>query len=150
MKQATPFGRRSSGFTLVELMIATSISGVLASVAYPSFSGTLQKVRRSEALVATMQVQQAQERWRSGSSRYGSLAEIGVASAAPGRNYLLSVSATSATGYVATAQATGFQAGDRLCRYMRLSVDGGNTVYSSGETEAAGNAAPANRQCWNL
>ena len=120
MKLALPPRRRCTGFTLIELMIATSISGVLASVAYPSFSGTLQKVRRSEALVAAMQIQQAQERWRSGSSRYGTLAEVGVASVAPGRNYLLSVSAPSATGYVALAQATGFQAGDRLCRYMKL------------------------------
>jgi prepilin-type N-terminal cleavage/methylation domain-containing protein len=35
--------RHSAGFTLIELMIATSISGVLASVAYPCFSGALQK-----------------------------------------------------------------------------------------------------------
>ena len=142
--------RRSAGFTLIEVMVATSISGLLASVAYPSFSGVLQKVRRSEALVAAMQIQQAQERWRAGSNRYGTLAEVGVGSVAPGRNYLLSVSAPSATGYVALAQATGFQAGDRLCRYMKLSVDGGNTVYSSGETEAATNNTQGNRQCWNL
>jgi len=141
--------RRSAGFTLIELMIATSISGVLASVAYPSFSGTLHKIRRSEALVAMMQVQQAQERWRSGSSQYGTLAEVGVASLAPGRNYLLSVSEPSATGYVAIAQATGVQAGDRACRYLKLSIASGNLAYSSGETEAAANNAQGNRQCWN-
>lgn len=150
MKNALSLRRRNAGFTLVEVMIATAVSGLLASVAYPSFSGTLQKVRRSEALVAAMQIQQAQERWRSGSNRYGTLAEVGVASVALGRNYLLSVSEPNATGYVALAQATGFQAGDRMCRYMKLSVDGGNAVYSSGETEATANDAQGNRQCWNL
>ena len=63
-----------AGFTLIELMIATSVSGVLSSIAYPSFSGALQKVRRTDALVAMMQVQQAQERWRANNSRYGTLA----------------------------------------------------------------------------
>jgi type IV pilus assembly protein PilE len=149
MKRFQTVRRQSAGFTLVELMIATSVAGVLASVAYPSFSGTLQKVRRSEALVATIQLQQAQERWRSANSRYGTLAEVGVASTAPGRNYVLSVSEPSANGYVALAQATGFQAGDRPCRYMKLSVEAGNTVYSSGETEATTNDAQGNRQCWN-
>ena len=139
----------SAGFTLIELMIATSISGVLASVAYPSFSGALQKMRRTEALVAMIQVQQAQERWRSASSRYGTLAEVGVASAVPGRNYLLSVAEPAATGYVAIAQATGAQAADRQCRYMKLSVESGNLTYESGDTEAAANNAQQNRQCWN-
>ncbi len=149
MKSSAATRRRAAGFTLVEVMVATSISGVLASLAYPSFSGAVQKVRRSEALVAMVQLQQAEERWRSASSRYGTLAEVGEVSIAPGRHYLLSVAEPSANGYVAIAAATGSQAGDRLCRYMKMSVDGGNAIYSSGETEATANDAQGNRQCWN-
>jgi type IV pilus assembly protein PilE len=142
--------RRAAGFTLVELMIAVSISGVLASVAYPSFSSVLQKVRRTEAMVAMLQLQQAQERWRSNSHRYGTLAEVGVASAVPGRNYLLSVADPSVTGYMATAEATGAQARDRACRYLLVAIESGNVSYRSGETAAAANNEPANRKCWNL
>jgi len=142
--------RRSAGFTLVELMIATSISGVLASVAYPSFSGALRKIHRTEAMIAMLQLQQAQERWRSASSRYGSLAEIGVAEVAPGRNYLLSVTAPSPSGYMASAVAVGAQAGDRGCRYMKISVESGNLAYSSGDSESTANNEQANRRCWNL
>jgi type IV pilus assembly protein PilE len=142
--------RRTAGFTLVELMIATSISGVLASIAYPSFSGALQRVRRTEAMVAMLQLQQAQERWRSASRRYGTLAEVGVGSVVPGRNYVLSVADPSSTGYVATAQATGAQARDRACRYLLLGIEGGNTSYRSGETAAASNDEQVNRKCWNL
>ena len=140
---------RQCGFTLIELMIATSVSGVLASVAYPSFSGALHKVHRTEALVAVIQLQQAQERWRSGNSQYGSLVEVGVPSVAPGRNYLLSVARQSATGYEVLAVATGTQATDRSCRYLKFAIDAGNAAYSSGDTEAVANNAQANRQCWN-
>ena len=141
--------RHAAGFTLVEVMIATAISGVLASVAYPSFSGAMHKVKRCEALAALMQLEQAEERWRSDNSRYGSLNEVGVASVAPGRNYLLSVADPSATGYVAAAQATGTQAGDRKCQYLRLTFQSGDLATASGETESADNDAQANRQCWN-
>lgn len=142
--------RRSAGFTLVELMIATSVSGVLASVAYPSFSSALHKMRRTDALVAMVQLQHAEERWRSGSSRYGTLAEVGMAARSPGGHYVLSVDEPQAHGFAAVAQATGAQASDRACRFLRLAVEAGNTVYSSGETEAAANQAQVNRQCWRL
>ena len=142
--------RRSAGFTLLEVMIATSVSGVLASVAYPSVSAALHKARRSEALVAMTQVQLAQERWRSGSGRYASLAELGLPATAMGGHYQLAVADPAPQGYVAIAQATGAQAGDRQCRHMKLVVDGASLVYSSGETDATTNNATANRQCWNL
>jgi type IV pilus assembly protein PilE len=142
--------RRIAGFTLLEVTIATAVSGVLASIAYPSVSGVLLKARRSEALVAMMQMQQAEERWRSGSRRYGSLAEIGFAATAPGGHYSLAVTDPAANGYVVLAQAIGSQAGDRPCRYMKLVVDGAFLTTSSGDTEATANTAAANRQCWNL
>jgi type IV pilus assembly protein PilE len=150
MRSLRRIRRHASGFTLIEAMIAAAISGVLASVAYPSFSAALQKVRRSEAMAAMLQLQQAQERWRSASHRYGTLAEVGVASAVPGRNYVLSVSDPSATGYVATAEATGAQARDRACRYLLLGIESGNVSYRSGDTSAAVNGEQENRKCWNL
>ena len=146
----TPGRRHRTGFTLVEMAIATAVSGVLASVAYPSVSAALHKARRSEALVAMMQLQQAQERWRSGNSRYASLAELALPANAPGGHYRIEVADPTAQGYVALAQATGTQAGDRACRFMKLTVDGAALVYRSGDSESTSNGAQANRQCWNL
>ncbi len=142
--------RRQAGFTLIELMIATSVSGVLASVAYPSYSGAMQKVRRTEALVSMIQLQQAEERWRTNNGRYGSLEEIGVPGVVAGRSYRLEVGAASARGYQATAVATGAQARDAACRYMVLVADDGDVAYRSGPTDAADNPATVNRKCWNL
>lgn len=147
---SVPSRRRQAGFTLVELMIATSVSGILASVAYPSYSGAMHKMRRMEALVAMIQLEQAEERWRSGNGRYGTLEEISVADVTAGRSYRLSIDAPSAHGYEATAVATGAQASDASCRFMVLVVDAGNVTYRSGSTDAADNAAQINRKCWNL
>ena len=101
-------------------------------------------------MVAMLQLQQAQERWRSGSNHYGTLAEVGVASAVPGGNYLLSLSDLTATGYRAIAQGKGAQAHDSACRYLILAFESGNLSYHSGETEAAANGEQANRKCWNV
>lgn len=142
--------RRHAGFTLVEMAIATAVSGLIASVAYPSVSAALHKARRSEAMVAMMQLQHAQERWRSGNSRYASLSELGLATQVPGGHYRIEVADPRPEGYVAQAQATGAQAGDRACRYLVLVVDGAAVSYRSGDSQAASNDATVNRQCWNL
>jgi type IV pilus assembly protein PilE len=142
--------RRSAGFTLIEAMIATSISGIVASLAYPSVSAAVHKARRSEALVAMAQVQLAQERWRSNSSRYATLAELGLPDKAPGGHYRIVVADATPAGYAAIAQATAAQAADRACRYLKLALDAGTVVYSSGDNEATTNDAATNRQCWKL
>lgn len=144
---SSAFRRPSAGFTLVEMLVATSISGVLASVAYPSYVGTVQKMRRTEALVALMQVQQAEERFRSNASRYGTLAEVGGVVTAG--HYALSIDAAGADGYTVVAMATGTQTGDRACRVMKVAVDGAISTTASGPTDAADNGAEANRRCWN-
>ena len=56
--------RRARGFTLIETMVTVAIAGVLSSVAYPSLEGQVLRARRTDALVALMQAQLAQERFR--------------------------------------------------------------------------------------
>jgi len=41
--------QRSRGFTLIEVMIAVAIIGVLVAVAYPSYLGQVRKANRSSA-----------------------------------------------------------------------------------------------------
>ena len=41
--------QRQTGFTLIELLVAISIVGILGSLALPSFTGTLDKTRSSNA-----------------------------------------------------------------------------------------------------
>jgi type IV pilus assembly protein PilE len=143
---ARPNGR---GFTLVELMLVVAVAGILSSVAYPSFMAQLQKIRRSDALVSLLQLQAAQERWRSNNLSYASLAEIAIGATSTAGHYALQVTAHFETGYEALATAQGAQANDTQCRHLRLRVEGGNLVQSSGPDAATSNPVPVNRQCWS-
>lgn len=140
--------RRERGFTLVEMMIAVAVAGVLSSIALPSFQGVLHQARRSEALVALMQVQAAQERWRANHRAYGTLAEIGVAPTTPGGHFTLSVANLGEDGYDVLATATGGQARDRNCRVLRLRLDGATVSRASGPDALVANTTAKNRRCW--
>ena len=51
------------GFSLIELMIAVAIVGILASVAYPSYVEQIAKGKRNECRSGALQVMQQQERY---------------------------------------------------------------------------------------
>ena len=139
---------RAMGFSLPELVLGLTIVGILSSIAYPAFSSTLASVRRSDALVALMNLQTQQERYRANHEAYGDLAQLGVAGVTPSGHYELTLEAASSTGYSVRAAATGAQRNDSACRHLRLTVDGLNLTYASGETDATANTAALNRRCW--
>ena len=49
MKSNTRQFAREQGFSLIELMIAVAITGILASIAYPSYKEQIARGRRSQA-----------------------------------------------------------------------------------------------------
>ena len=51
------------GFSLIELMIAVAIVGILAAVAYPSYVDQIAKGNRNECRSGALQVMQQQERY---------------------------------------------------------------------------------------
>ena len=127
--------RRQAGFTIIELLIAVAIVGILTMVAYPSYQDSVRKSRRSDGVAASLAVQVAQERFR-GSCRFyaqnlGSSdvcgANAGASTAAAGTTsnegyYTLSIEASSATGnaYTIVATPTGSQADDTACSPMKI------------------------------
>jgi type IV pilus assembly protein PilE len=144
-----PAPSRTRGFTLIESMVAVAVAGVLGTVAWPSLEGHLQRARRVDGLLALMQAQLAQERFRANNLRYGSLAEIGVAASSPGGHYALVVETADDAGFAVRAEAHGRQARDAACRVLRLAGSGATPTLASGGTAAAANGDDANRRCWN-
>jgi type IV pilus assembly protein PilE len=138
------------GFTLVETMIVIVIAGVLAALAYPSFVAQVQQTRRADALTALVQIESAQARFRSNGSRYGTLAEIGVASTSAAGHYLLQATDNTADGFSVLAIAAGAQTHDVACRYIELDVAGATTTYRSGPDTSVANRDSDNQKCWSL
>lgn len=143
------FGRRQlAGFTLVETMVTVAIAGVLSSIALPGFQAQLQKARRAEVLVSIAQIQLSEERYRANATSYAALADIGAPAASPSGYYGLQATRFDANGYEVLATATGVQARDTACAYMRFSSVGLNPVYAPGPTASTANPADVNRRCW--
>lgn len=55
--------RKYSGFTLIEVMITVVIVGILASIAYPSYTKFVGKGARADALAGLMNVANRQEQY---------------------------------------------------------------------------------------
>ncbi len=58
------------GFSLIELMIAVAIVGILAAVAYPAYTDSVRKGKRAEARAALMDLLQQQERYMTQMNTY--------------------------------------------------------------------------------
>ncbi|MAL96082.1 MAG: prepilin-type cleavage/methylation domain-containing protein [Haliea sp.] len=69
LRALTP-GGRDAGFTLIEVMIVVVIVGILLMVALPSYQGSLQKGRRSDAISALLDAANRQEQYLLDQGRY--------------------------------------------------------------------------------
>lgn len=52
-----------TGFTLIELMIVVAVVGILAAIAYPSYTDSILKGKRAQARTALAELMQQQERF---------------------------------------------------------------------------------------
>lgn len=128
--------RLQTGFTLIELLIVLVIVGVLAGIAYPSYSAYLKRSARADAKAELLRMQLAVEKQR--------LVRIGAAPALPSnwsaaasvaKNYQLTLQPQGGQDYTLTAKALAGsnqlqdeQAGT-ACSSLSLIVRGLQTSY---------------------
>jgi type IV pilus assembly protein PilE len=65
MKQA-----QQNGFTLIELMVVVAIIGIIAAIAYPSYTESMMKSRRADAEGSLLSLANAMERYYTVSNTY--------------------------------------------------------------------------------
>ncbi len=67
---------KSRGFTLIELMIAVAIIGILASVAYPSYTRYIIKANRSAAQAQMLDIANRQQQFLLANRAYAKKADL--------------------------------------------------------------------------
>ncbi|MGB5729381.1 MAG: type IV pilin protein, partial [Thiogranum sp.] len=105
-------GKNTSGFTLIELVIAIAIVGILASIAYPSYVNQMRQTRRADCEAGLMQMASAMERDFSRNNTYRDIrgAPVNFGNQCPidggTRTYNLTIASTPTT-YVLSAAPVG-------------------------------------------
>ncbi len=62
--------KKSTGFTLIELMIVVAIIGIIAAIAYPSYQDQVRKSKRTDGHTKIMDAMARQERFFSENNTY--------------------------------------------------------------------------------
>ncbi|WP_125716488.1 type IV pilin protein [Pseudoalteromonas rubra] len=97
------------GFTLVEMMITIAILGILASIAYPSYSEYVRRAARAEAAATLLDAANKQEQYFVDNRQYAStLAELGLPTTTENDYFSLQIAlGDDLNSFVVTATATG-------------------------------------------
>ena len=137
---------------MIELLITIVVLGVIVSIAFPSYQGSIRKGRRADAFSALTAIQQTQERWRGNNASYGSLSNLisvnsAISGNSTGNHYALSVVGVTASAYEARATAQGSQANDANCKVLAVKIAVGNITYGAGTDSASLNWSDPDR-CW--
>ena len=130
---------KMKGFTLIEMMIAVGIVGILVAIAYPSYTDHIIKSARSEAMAALLDVANRQEQFFADNHTYtATYSSLGLSSTSTeGGVYTLSIALTSGgDGFTVTATPADYPATkDTDCTTLstnetgaRLSTGGGSTT----------------------
>lgn len=133
MRFKTPLraSRRTAGVTLIELMIAVAIVGIIAAVAYPSYQRYVARTHRNAAAACLSQYAQFMERFYTTNLTYTDAeATMGCATENDmNRHYTFAVAVSEdGRSYVARATPQGSQATlDAECGELTLNQTGART-----------------------
>jgi type IV pilus assembly protein PilE len=143
--------RRSSGFSLIELMIVVTIAAILAVIAIPTYNSQVRKSRRTEAKTAIMDLAAREERYFATQNVYSSSAsalQYGAGANWPvstGNYYVISSvvvnqpTATTPGTYVlqVTVPAGSPQLQDTSCQTFQVTQTGAQTSLNSSGTDSS-------------
>ncbi len=130
------YSKKNTGFTLIELMIVVAVVGILAAIAYPSYTEYAIRTRRAVAAACLGQMSQAMERTMTTSLTYtpGGVATVpvlGCVSDVTGfYTFAFSTANTNAAKYQIDAAPAGSQVADTLCDTLSITEKGEKKISS--------------------
>lgn len=137
---------RSGGFTLIEIIIAVAILGIVVAFAIPSYSSYVTRSKRVDAHIALREAAQIMERCRTENFTYvGCDTAAGAITASPDNYYSLAYSNVTATTFTVTASpnTSKSQANDTDCQ--RMTID--QTGFTDSRATSTSTTSTANI-CW--
>ncbi len=140
--------KSQQAFTLIELMIVVAIVGIIASIAYPSYTEMVEKSRRADAKGALLGFANAMERYFTENNSYCGAGTTDQGTCLSGSGaptifqttspidggtafYNLTINTTvTSTSYTLTATRTGAQANDE-CGNLTIAQTGQRGISSA-------------------
>ncbi|SES72198.1 type IV pilin protein [Thalassotalea agarivorans] len=124
-----------SGFTLIELMIAVAIVGILASIAYPTYTDHVTRSNRTEGHRELVRIANLQEQHFIDNKSYTTdLKKLGL-NASPfiteNSHYSISAAVNGAT-FTLTAVPQGSQASRDACKNLSITHTGRKSASGTG------------------
>lgn len=122
------------GFTLIELMIAIAIVGILVAVAVPAYQDSVRKARRGQAKADLVEIAQLAERFRTVNNTYVGFALPTGMNVSPRQGtayYNIAIANQTVNGYNLTATPQGPQTEDTLCGTLGLNAAGVKTAATT-------------------
>jgi type IV pilus assembly protein PilE len=161
MTTRIPFSRRPrtrvsapGGFTLVELLVAMVIAGILLAIAIPGYNGYIRKGHRTDAKTALLDMASMEERYFSTQNIYSQLTtDLGYTGAWPvtvGSGYYQ----VSITQFTAATAPTAALPGGTPASYTLQALPIGDQVNDTACTsftltsQGVQSSTPAGGSCW--
>jgi len=126
--QAEKRSLKSAGFTLIELMIAVAIMGIIAAVGYPSYTDYVKKSRRADGHLALMNSVQSMERCKTSRFTYVGCTIAASQSSSPEDYYSITLAAgLTSSKFTIEATAQNAQESDTDCPKLTINELGERT-----------------------